>query len=99
MPGRRGAGHAVAEQSITVDAIPRTVPAGRRAEHAGVDVPYGFDGAFTVTVAGAADASFTLVRHIAKEEAPLAALAGNARHHQRRSRRSPSTAATRPAAR
>jgi hypothetical protein len=41
----------------------------------GVDVPYTFDGAFTLTVAEAASASFTLVRHQAKAEAPLAALA------------------------
>jgi hypothetical protein len=45
---------------------------------AGVDVPYGFDGAFTGTV-GAAEftAGFELVRHIAKEEAPLQALGRN----------------------
>jgi hypothetical protein len=44
----------------------------------GVDVPYGFDGAFTGTV-GAAEftAGFELVRHIAKEEAPLQALGRN----------------------
>jgi hypothetical protein len=43
----------------------------------GVDVPYGFDGAITLTVSGGADASagFDLVRHAAKEEAPLRALA------------------------
>ena len=42
----------------------------------GVDVPYGFDGAITLTVSGIADASagFDLVRHAAKEEAPLRAL-------------------------
>lgn len=43
----------------------------------GVDVPYGFDGAFTVTVSDTAQASFSLVRAQAKAEAPLAALAGN----------------------
>jgi len=39
----------------------------------GVDVPYGFDGAFTVTVGGAgtASAGFELVRYIAKLEPPL----------------------------
>jgi len=44
----------------------------------GVDVPYGFDGAFTGTV-GSAEITigFELVRHIAKEEAPLRALARN----------------------
>jgi len=41
----------------------------------GVDVPYGFDGAFTLTVASSeAEATFEVVRHIAKQEAPLRAL-------------------------
>jgi hypothetical protein len=40
----------------------------------GVDVPYPFDGAITATVRGNLTSSFELVRHIAKEEAPLAAL-------------------------
>lgn len=44
----------------------------------GVDVPYPFDGAFTVTVSDEASAGFTLVRLIAKEEAPLNALATSA---------------------
>jgi hypothetical protein len=45
----------------------------------GVDVPYAFDGAFTVTVgADDATAAFTLVRNVAKEEAPLAALKSSA---------------------
>jgi hypothetical protein len=44
----------------------------------GVDVPYGFDGAFTGTVgAGEFTAGFELVRHIAKEESPLQALGRN----------------------
>jgi hypothetical protein len=44
----------------------------------GVDVPYGFDGAMTLTVNGAGGAgTFTLVRAQAKAEAPLAALANN----------------------
>ncbi len=44
----------------------------------GVDVPYAFDGAFTVTVQGGstAGASFDLVRTAAKIEPPLANLAG-----------------------
>ncbi len=41
----------------------------------GVDVPYGFDGAFTLTVARQSSATFVLVRSQAKTEAPLAALA------------------------
>jgi hypothetical protein len=43
----------------------------------GVDVPYGFDGAVTATVSGTATIPFELVRHIAKMEAPLEALARN----------------------
>ena len=44
----------------------------------GVDVPYGFDGAFTLTVTGGdASAGFTIVRNISKMEAPLAALRFN----------------------
>lgn len=44
----------------------------------GVDVPYEFDGAVTVTVSGSSTVGFTLVRNQAKMEAPLAALANNA---------------------
>jgi hypothetical protein len=44
----------------------------------GVDVPYPFDGAITVTIAaGETSAGFEIVRHTAKAEAPLAALARN----------------------
>jgi hypothetical protein len=45
----------------------------------GVDVPYGFDGAATGTIAsgGALTLDFELVRHIAKLEAPLVYLATN----------------------
>jgi hypothetical protein len=43
----------------------------------GVDVPYPFDGAITVTITGGGSAGFTLVRLAAKAEAPLAALARN----------------------
>jgi hypothetical protein len=43
----------------------------------GVDVPFGFDGAVTATVSGTATIPFELVRHVAKLEAPLAALARN----------------------
>jgi hypothetical protein len=44
----------------------------------GVDVPYGFDGAFTVTVPlnGSAEAGFDLVRHQAKREPPLSNIRG-----------------------
>jgi hypothetical protein len=45
----------------------------------GIDVPFPFDSAvtFTVVVDGLTTAGFQLVRHTAKEEAPLAALALN----------------------
>jgi hypothetical protein len=43
----------------------------------GVDVPYPFDGAFTVTVQSPVEGVFTLVRVQAKAEAPLASLASN----------------------
>jgi hypothetical protein len=46
----------------------------------GVDVPYAFDSAATFTVPedGEVSAGFQIVRHSAKEEAPLAALANSA---------------------
>src|SRR5207247_1727909 len=44
----------------------------------GVDVPFAFDGAITSTVAGTSTVSFTLVRHTAKEEAPLETLRSGA---------------------
>jgi len=45
----------------------------------GVDVPFPFDSALTVTVpaSGTVQAGFELVRHVAKEEAPLRALAAS----------------------
>jgi hypothetical protein len=44
----------------------------------GVDVPYGFDGSITMTVrTGEVSAGFEIVRHIAKQESPLAALVLN----------------------
>jgi hypothetical protein len=66
-------------QSIVVDRYRvRFVRADGR-NTPGVDVPYGFDGSFTLTVGGSGtpQAVFTLVRHVAKHEAPLAALASN----------------------
>jgi hypothetical protein len=46
----------------------------------GVDVPYPFDGALTLTVVGggSATATFELVRHVAKLETPLVQLQSNA---------------------
>ena len=47
----------------------------------GVDIPYAFDGAVTFTVAGdAVTAVVEVVRHVAKAEAPLAALAADGRN-------------------
>jgi hypothetical protein len=45
----------------------------------GVDVPYSFDGSntFTVTNSGSVSEPFEIVRHNAKSEAPLAALANS----------------------
>jgi hypothetical protein len=40
----------------------------------GVDVPFAFDSGLTVTVSGTSTVAFTLVRHTAKEEAPLETL-------------------------
>ena len=41
----------------------------------GIDVPYSFDSALTMTISGDGEqASFQIVRHAAKEEAPLRAL-------------------------
>jgi hypothetical protein len=42
----------------------------------GVDVPFAFDGAMTLTISGTGSAGFTLVRNQAKLEAPLRALRG-----------------------
>jgi hypothetical protein len=64
-------------QSITVNRYRvRFVRADGR-NTPGVDVPYGFDGAFTMTVTNESQATFELVRHVAKAEAPLGALANN----------------------
>ena len=42
----------------------------------GVDVPYGFDGAATLTIPGGGTGTlgFEIVRHVAKQESPLAQL-------------------------
>ena len=41
----------------------------------GIDVPFGFDGGLTMTIRGdAVTGSFEIVRHVAKQEAPLKAL-------------------------
>ena len=40
----------------------------------GVDIPYPFDSAIGLTVLDDVTKSFEIVRHVAKEEAPLAAL-------------------------
>jgi len=43
----------------------------------GTDVPYAFDSGLTVTIQESGDATFQIVRHTAKAEAPLKALATN----------------------
>ena len=58
---------------ITVDRYHVTFIRSDGRNNPGVDVPYAFDGAFTTTVGSdGANGAFTLVRHIAKLEAPLA---------------------------
>lgn len=65
-------------QFITVDRYQVRYSRADGRNTPGVDVPYGFDGAFTVTVGGApTEAAFTVVRHVAKDEAPLRALRVN----------------------
>ena len=61
-------------QFITVDRYRVTFLRADGRNTPGVDVPYAFDGAFTVTVGADTTAGFTLVRTQAKSEAPLAAL-------------------------
>ena len=77
-PGPQGSTTAPTQnQAITVERYRvRFIRADGR-NTPGVDVPYGFDGAFTITVAGTASAGFDLVRISAKQEAPLAALVRN----------------------
>jgi hypothetical protein len=65
-------------QSITIDSYRVRYMRTDGRNTPGVDVPYGFDGSFTVTVgASGGSAGFLLVRHTAKREAPLAALAND----------------------
>jgi hypothetical protein len=65
-----------AANSVTLDRYHVSYARADGRNTAGVDVPYPFDGAFTFTVSGTRSMSetFELVRHIAKEEAPLKAL-------------------------
>jgi len=72
-------GNAAAPSSLNQVTITRYQVTFRRSDGRntpGVDVPYPFDSAVTVTIPadGAATASFELVRHTAKQEAPLANL-------------------------
>ena len=76
-PGLTGGTEPATANMITVDRYRvRYVRADGR-NTPGVDVPYGFDGAITLTVPLQSSATFVLVRAQAKKEAPLAALAGN----------------------
>jgi hypothetical protein len=63
--------------AITIDRYRVTFTRADGRNTPGVDVPYGFDGAITGTVVTSASLGFTLVRHQAKLEAPLSALASN----------------------
>ena len=65
-------------QFITIDRYHVRYFRGDGRNTQGVDVPYGFDGAFTATIGAASPQPvFTYVRHTAKHEAPLAALRTN----------------------
>jgi len=75
-PGPIGAPNSPSQnQAITLDryTVRYTRADGRNTP--GVDVPYGFDGAMTLTVStGAVEGGFEIVRHVAKQEAPLGTL-------------------------
>jgi hypothetical protein len=78
-PGPAGSPNAPTQnQSITVNRYHVRFFRADGRNTPGVDVPYEFDGAFTVTV-GSSDTQgrFTVVRNIAKREAPLQALGGS----------------------
>lgn len=62
--------------TITQYRVEYTRTDGRNVQ--GVDVPYAIDGALTATVTGSSTVGFTLVRHTAKEEAPLRTLRSGA---------------------
>jgi hypothetical protein len=74
VPGAPSAPSAINEVTITRYRVAYRRADGRNTE--GVDVPRSFDSALTVTVPadGTAGASFEIVRHAAKLEAPLASL-------------------------
>ena len=78
-PGSTGSPNAPTQnQFITVDRYRVRYVRTDGRNTPGVDVPFGFDGAITATVAGGTtEAAFLLVRHVAKAEAPLGALANN----------------------
>jgi hypothetical protein len=78
-PGSAGSPNSPsANNSITLDRyhVKYVRADGRNTQ--GVDVPYEFDGAMTFTVSSERNETFELVRHVAKEESPLAALARSA---------------------
>lgn len=78
-PGPPGAGLAPSDlNSVTVDRYRVDYRRTDGRNTPGVDVPYGFDSALTFNVpADGAEGVFQIVRHSAKEEAPLLALRGN----------------------
>ena len=77
LPGAPAAPSAINQVTITRYRIVYRRTDGRNAP--GVDVPFPFDSAATFTVPqdGTVTAGFQIVRHTAKQEAPLAALATN----------------------
>lgn len=77
-PGSTGTPNTpTANNSITIDRyrVEYRRTDGRNTQ--GVDVPYAFDSAITATVVSETDVNFLIVRHQAKEEAPLRALGSN----------------------
>jgi hypothetical protein len=77
-PGTAGSPNAPsANNAITLDRYHVKYIRSDGRNEQGRDVPYEFDGAMTFTVTAERTESFELVRHMAKEEAPLAALAAS----------------------
>jgi hypothetical protein len=77
-PGPGGAQTAPTQnQAITVDRYRVVFVRADGRNTQGVDVPYAFDGGITLTLFDQGQATFPIVRQIAKSEAPLAALERN----------------------
>jgi hypothetical protein len=78
-PGGAGSPNSPTQnQFITIDRYRVEYERADNRNTQGVDVPYAFDGSITLTVGdGGGSAGFQLVRHLAKGEAPLKALANS----------------------